>query len=75
MTPYEVGALIAGGVLSIEVVQKPRVLLIPTGSELIPPETLAQREIAPGETPEFNTVVLAGSCNKPAAFPCATPYS
>lgn len=69
VTPYEVGALIAGGVLSIEVIQKPRVLLIPTGSELIPPETLAEREIEPGETPEFNTVVLAGLVQQVGGIP------
>jgi putative molybdopterin biosynthesis protein len=69
VTPYEVGALIAGGVLSIEVIQKPRVLLIPTGSELIPPETLAQREIEPGETLEFNTVILSGLVKQAGGIP------
>lgn len=60
VTAYEVGALIAAGVLSVEVIQKPRVLLIPTGSELVPPETLAHRKPEPGEIPEYNTVILSG---------------
>ncbi len=34
VTSYEVGALLAGGVGSIEVMRKPQVAIIPTGSEL-----------------------------------------
>lgn len=60
ITAYELGALIAGGVVSVEVMQKPRVLLIPTGSELVLPESLAGKAPAPGETPEYNTVILSG---------------
>lgn len=60
ITAYEQGAMLAGGVSFVEVVQKPTVLFIPTGSELVPSETVAQRELKPGETVEFNTVMLSG---------------
>jgi putative molybdopterin biosynthesis protein len=60
ITPYDQGALLAGGVHSLEVREKPRVLLIPTGSELVPDSILETRLPAPGETVEFNTVMLAG---------------
>jgi putative molybdopterin biosynthesis protein len=68
ITAYELGALIAGGVVSIRVVQKPRVLLIPTGSELVPPESLAKGDPAPGETPEYNTVILSGLAEQVGAI-------
>ena len=60
ITPYDQGALLAGGIYSLEVREKPRVLLIPTGSELVPDGILEKRLPAPGETVEFNTVMLAG---------------
>ncbi len=60
ITPYDQGALLAGGIHSLEVREKPRVFLIPTGSELVPDNILEKRLPAPGETVEFNTVMLAG---------------
>jgi len=60
ITAYEMGALLAGGLAQVDVVEKPRVWLVPTGSELIPSESLADRDPLPGQTVEFNTVVLAG---------------
>ncbi len=48
ITPYCVGALIAGGVFSVAVRPRPRVLIIPTGSELINWQGLARAEVAPG---------------------------
>jgi putative molybdopterin biosynthesis protein len=68
ITAYELGALIAGGVVSVDVMQKPRVLFIPTGSELVPPEILAKRELEPGETPEYNTVILSGLAEQAGAI-------
>jgi molybdenum cofactor synthesis domain-containing protein len=36
--PYDQAALLAAGILSIEVFRKPRVLIIPTGDEIVRPE-------------------------------------
>lgn len=38
ITPYDIGALLASGHLKIQVRKKPRVLILPTGSELVEPE-------------------------------------
>jgi molybdenum cofactor synthesis domain-containing protein len=60
ITAYEIGALLAAGVVALEVRQKPRVVLIPTGSELVPASVAAERVLEPGETVEYNTAILAG---------------
>jgi len=49
--PYDIGALLAGGVTSIPVRRKPRVGVLPTGSELVEPGD----ELKPGSTVEFNS--------------------
>ena len=65
--PFDVGAIVGAGVFSIKVWQKPRVAIIPTGTELIhyrdveEKDTLKQNEII-----EYNSLVLAGlvrECN------------
>jgi putative molybdopterin biosynthesis protein len=50
----DLGAIAAGGHSSINVARKPRVVVIPTGSELI---SLAQ-DPQPGQIPEFNSLML-----------------
>jgi putative molybdopterin biosynthesis protein len=66
---YEQGALLAGGIVSVTVVEKPRVLLIPTGSELVSHEIMGQRPPAPGETIEYNTVMLSGLVEQAGGIP------
>lgn len=65
--PYELGALAAAGVLRPRVFRRPRVAVIPTGSELVPldeatPELLASgaklSEFNSAKLPEFNSLVL-----------------
>ena len=58
--PYDQGALLAAGVLSVEVFKKPRVLIIPTGDEIILPEE-AQDPLPKGALLEFNGQMLASS--------------
>ena len=62
VTSYEIGALLAGGVRSIEVMRKPKVAIIPTGSELVAPDVLADEGpgLGPGEVVEYNSSILAG---------------
>ena len=55
LRPVDLGALAACGVLRVSVARKPSVAVIPTGSELVP----AGEAAAPGEIPEFNSIVLA----------------
>ncbi|MBW2059036.1 MAG: molybdopterin biosynthesis protein [Deltaproteobacteria bacterium] len=56
VTPYDLGALLAGGVWEIDVRRKPKVTVIPTGSELVEPGTFPGR----GDIIEFNSTVLEG---------------
>jgi molybdenum cofactor synthesis domain-containing protein len=55
---YDQGALMAAGILSVQVFRKPRVLIIPTGDEIMPPEEV-QDPIQPGIILEVNGQVLA----------------
>jgi len=65
--PYDVGALISGGVFSVKVWQKPRVAIIPTGSELVRHTEVAERAaLKKGQIIEYNSLVLAAlvcECN------------
>jgi putative molybdopterin biosynthesis protein len=51
----DVGALMAGGVTLVPVVRKPRVAVIPTGNELVPPGTRP----APGQIIEYNSTIFS----------------
>jgi putative molybdopterin biosynthesis protein len=73
ITAYEVGALLAAGVTRVEVRQKPKVLLIPTGSELVTAASAVDRDLEPGETIEFNTVILAGLVEQTGGRPVLHP--
>lgn len=54
--PADVGAAAAAGHTSLRVRRRPRVAVIPTGSELVPPG----QEMRSGDIVEFNSLVLAG---------------
>ncbi|MGD9310782.1 MAG: molybdopterin biosynthesis protein [Desulfosarcina sp.] len=58
VSPYCVGALIAGGIYGVPVRKKPRVLIIPTGSELVDWHTTAPEDLDPGQVLETNAYVL-----------------
>ena len=55
VSPSAIGAMIAGGVLEIEVIRKPLVAIIPTGDEIIPPCT----DPKPGDILEFNGSIFS----------------
>ncbi|NPV26124.1 MAG: molybdopterin biosynthesis protein [Firmicutes bacterium] len=54
--PYDLGALLAGGLTEVEVYPQPQVAIVPTGTEIVEPD----RVVKPGEIIEFNSRVLAG---------------
>jgi len=58
ITPYEIGALLNGGIFDVKVKQKPRVLVIPTGSELIYHKELTSGAPPPGRVVESNSAIL-----------------
>ena len=55
VSPSAIGAMIAGGVLEIDVIRKPVVGIIPTGDEIIPPCT----DPKPGDILEFNGSIFS----------------
>jgi len=68
--PYDVGALISGGVFSVKVWRRPRVAIIPTGSELVGHTELAEGAVLkPGEMIEYNSLVLAALVRECQAVP------
>ncbi|MHB8772437.1 MAG: molybdopterin biosynthesis protein [Syntrophales bacterium] len=56
--PYDQAALLAAGILAVEVFKKPRVLIIPTGGEIVRPED-APSPLPKGKLLEVNGQMLA----------------
>jgi putative molybdopterin biosynthesis protein len=56
LRPVDLGAIAASGHSAVEVSRKPRVAILPTGTELVP---LGQ-DVIPGDIIEYNSIVLAG---------------
>ncbi len=58
VTPYCVGALLSGGIYTVSVRKKPKVLIIPTGSELVDWRESNLEDLKPGQVTETNSFVL-----------------
>ena len=69
LRPVDLGACAAAGVTRIDVRRKPKVAILPTGSELV---TITS-DPGPGDIVEFNSLVLAGMLSQWGAAP--TPLS
>ncbi|MDA8133033.1 MAG: molybdopterin biosynthesis protein [Desulfobacteraceae bacterium] len=71
ITSYSLGALLSGGIFRVEVYQKPKVLIIPTGSELKQWREITIEAMKPGDVIESNSSVLGGLCeDHGACFDC-----
>lgn len=69
VTPVAIGAMIAGGVLEIEVIKKPVIGIIPTGDEIIPPCA----DPKPGDILEFNSSIFSAMLQEWGAVPVTYP--
>ncbi|MBS3731282.1 MAG: molybdopterin biosynthesis protein [Desulfobacterales bacterium] len=69
ITPYCLGALIAGGISEVAVLEKPQLFLVPTGPELLEYQD-APRNPAPGRVIESNSHVLGKMAEK-----CGASYT
>ena len=69
ISPSAIGAMIAGGVLETEVIRSPRVGIIPTGDEIIPPCA----DPKPGDILEFNSSIFSGMVRNWGAEPVTYP--
>ncbi len=59
LRPVDLGALAGSGHASVPVYRRPRVAVIPTGSELVAIDRLADQAIAVGQIIEYNSLVLS----------------
>jgi putative molybdopterin biosynthesis protein len=67
--PYDIGALLAAGHRTVAVAPRPRVAIIPTGSELVEPGAAAK----PGAITEFNSRVVAAFVTEWGGEPVRLP--
>ncbi|MGD8291319.1 MAG: molybdopterin biosynthesis protein [Desulfobacterales bacterium] len=58
ITAYCIGALLTGGVFSVPVKKKPRILIVPTGSELVDWRSFSTDKFEPGQVLETNSFVI-----------------
>jgi putative molybdopterin biosynthesis protein len=69
LRPVDLGAILAGGVTEVAVRRQPRVAIIPTGTELVPPGKTPMA----GEIIEFNSTIFAAQIKQwggePVVFP------
>ena len=59
LRPVDLGALAGAGHITVAVYRRPRVAVIPTGSELLSLDDLAEQGIAAGQIIEYNSIVLS----------------
>ncbi|RUM36384.1 MAG: molybdopterin biosynthesis protein [Desulfobulbus sp.] len=71
LTPPDVAALLTAGCLEIGVRKKPRITIIPTGTELV--DLRETDSIPPGKTIESNSAVLAALAREAGAEVTVTP--
>lgn len=55
LRPPDLGALLAGGIMNVEVMAKPKVVIIPSGSEVVEPGG----KLNAGSVPDFNSTVVS----------------
>ncbi len=68
--PYDLGALIAAGVFSLKVWKRPKVAIIPTGSELIHYKNIKEpSQLKTNQILEFNSLILSGLIMECHAIP------
>jgi putative molybdopterin biosynthesis protein len=67
ITPYDIGALLEGGIFEIEVKERPKVVIIPTGNEIVPLEKVDKEGPRKGEVIESNSWMLRALLTKVGA--------
>ena len=70
---YAMGALLSGGVFEVQVYKNPRVLIIPTGSELKQWRQVEKSGLKPGDVVQSNAEVLFELCREYGAVPQVHP--
>jgi molybdopterin molybdotransferase/putative molybdopterin biosynthesis protein len=65
---HSLGALLSGGIFTVKVYKRPKVLIIPTGSELKQWHEIQIDQLKPGDVVESNSCVLGGLCEDHGAL-------
>ncbi len=71
LKPYDLGAIAAAGHVSVTVARRPRVAILPTGTELVP----IGAELKPGDILEYNSLVMAAQLKAMGAEPVRFPIT
>ncbi len=71
LRPVDLGAIAAAGHQSVKVARRPRVAILPTGSELVP----VGSELKPGDILEYNSLVLAAQVKLWGGIPTRFPIT
>lgn len=69
ISPAAMGAMLAGGVLSVSVMAKPVIGILPTGDEIVPPSANPRA----GDVMEFNSAIFGGMLTQWGAQPKLLP--
>lgn len=67
--PAAMGAMLAAGVQQVRVIARPKVGIIPTGDEVVPPSA----DPKPGDVMEFNSTIFSGMVRQWGAEPVVYP--
>jgi putative molybdopterin biosynthesis protein len=71
LRPADLGAIAASGHTEVKVARRPRVAILPTGSELVP----LGSALKPGDILEYNSLVLAAQVKATGAQPTRYPIT
>ena len=72
--PYDLGALAAGGVLEVPVFARPRVAIVPSGSEIVPLGEAREEDLRAGRVlPEFNSLIFSAMITEAGGHPVTLP--
>ena len=73
LRPVDLGAIAGSGHNTVKVIRKPRVAIIPTGSELVSVDAVADAGVSPGNIIEYNSIVLASQVDQWGGIPIRWP--
>ena len=68
--PVDMGAMVSAGIFSVKVWRRPRVVIIPSGDELVSVQELREVDrVKEGQVIEYNSIVLSGLVRECGAEP------
>ncbi|CUS02173.2 Molybdopterin molybdochelatase [Candidatus Promineifilum breve] len=65
LRPQDIGGLLAFGITAIAVTRRPRIAILATGDEVVPPEATPE----PGQIRDINSYTIGGLCRRAGGLP------